>query len=61
MTIMDEWLEAPSARGLSVHLKKHLVRQLESDSRLGFRQFTTIDEPAGGKKQPTKRRSVFTF
>lgn len=39
---MDEWLEAPSARCLSVHLKKHLVRRPESDSRVGFRQVTTV-------------------
>lgn len=46
---MDEWLEAPSARCLSVHLKKHLVRRLESDSGLGFRRVTTIGEPVGEK------------
>lgn len=42
VTIMDDWLEAPSARCLSVHLKKHLVRRPESDSRSGFRQVTTL-------------------
>lgn len=59
-TIMDEWLEAATARCLSVHRKKHLVRRLESDSRLGFRQVTAIDEPAGrGGKRPTNRGEVF--
>lgn len=59
---MDEWLEAPSARCLSVHLKKHLVRRPESDSRVGFRQVTTVVSACilmnqrGGKQTPANKQ-----
>lgn len=68
VTIMDDWLEAPSARCLSVHLKKHLVRRPESDSRAGFRQVTTVVSACilmnqrGGKKTPAnKQKGGFYF